>query len=175
MIVCLITYLQNRVDRIDLSLISNISTSQYPGNRVYVTNIYRIIISFYYFRCLLINHYRPPSVVWSISLFYFIVSWYRKITLKKDVLLFQYVYNVYNSNAWDRTIYLLAPLLRETRVLNCILKFVALNLHAGLNSQEQSPACRVVEGLSWNITRDFSLAKLSDIGIYDGRRKKNKR
>lgn len=47
--------------------------------------------------------------------------------------------NTYNSNARDHTIYLLVPLQRNSK---CILKFVALNLHARLNSQEQSPCCR---------------------------------
>lgn len=96
------------------------------------------IISFCYFRCFPINDHRPPfAAIHFASLLHYIVV-YRKVTQKEDVFFIISICmcNTYNSNARDHTIYLLVPLQRNSK---CILKFVALNLHARLNSQEQSP------------------------------------
>lgn len=78
--VVLITYLPNRVDQMDLSLISNFSNNIQAISCLRHQHLSYNIISFCYFRCFLINHHRPPfTAIHFASLLHYIVV-YRKVT-----------------------------------------------------------------------------------------------
>lgn len=109
--------LTNRVDQIDVSLISSISNNIQAiafMSLTFIVSLFHFVTSAA-FSLIIIDH----CLRWSISLFYFIISQYRTL-IQQNVLLFQYVYNIYNSNTRDCTVYLLAPLQKNSK---CILKF----------------------------------------------------